>query len=77
MPLQDVFQLCFVDISLLEQLFDADPVFGPPDAGGNGDDVFGLENSRRDAFVIDPLRFAHRFLGQTVGGEKLDRKSAQ
>jgi hypothetical protein len=36
MPLQDAFQLCFNEVSLLEQLLNARFVFLAPDAGGNG-----------------------------------------
>ena len=76
MPLQDFFQLRFIEIGLLEHLFDTRLVFRPPYAGGNGDDVFGAENFRGHAFIINARRFANGFFGQSVGGEKLNGKSA-
>jgi len=39
MPLQDVFQLCLIEVRLLEQLLDARFVLGPAHAGGYGHNV--------------------------------------
>jgi len=77
MLLQVFFQLRFIQPGLLEHLFDARLVLGPTNAGGNGHDVFGAENFRRHAFVINVLGFTHGFLGQSVGGEKLHLESAR
>ena len=41
MPLQDFFQLSFIESRLLKHLFNTRLVLGPPHAGGNGDDVRG------------------------------------
>ena len=75
MPLQDIIQLCLIEIRLLEHLLDARLVLGPAHAGGYGHNVFGAENFRRHAFVINMLSLAHGFLGQSLGGEELDGKS--
>src|SRR5882724_8705123 len=75
MPLQDVFQLCLIEVGLLEQLLDARFVLGPAHAGGYGHNVFGAEYFCRHAFVINMLSLAHGFLGQSLGGEELDGKS--
>ena len=50
MPLQDTFQLCFIEVALLEQLFNARLVFLPSHAGSNGNKVFDAEDPGRDAF---------------------------
>ena len=55
MPLWDVVQQRIVDFSLRHQLFDAGQVFVPPDAGGDGNEVFGTENVCRYAFVFYQL----------------------
>lgn len=65
-----------VEIGLFEHLLDAGAVFGAPDAGGDGDEVFGPENPARHAVELDRERLAHGFLGQSVGGEPLDGEAA-
>ena len=64
MPLQDFFQPGFVQVGLLEQLFDARLVLRPSHAGGNGNDVLGAEDFGRDALVFNTLGLAHSFPGQ-------------
>lgn len=75
MPLQEFFQLRFIEGGLLEHLFDACLVFGPAHAGDDGHDVFGAENLRGHAFIINALRFPNGLLGQSVGGAELHRES--
>ena len=71
MTLQDDFQLCFVEVGLLEQLFDARLVLRPAHAGSNGDDVFSLKNFRWHAFEVDSCGLPHRFFGQPACCQKL------
>ena len=75
MPLEHFCQIRFIEVSLLEKLFNAHLVLGASHAGGDGDDVFGAENFRRDAFVFDPFGLVHGFLRQSVGGKELDGES--
>src|SRR5215472_7536446 len=77
MPLQDVFQAVLVQVGLLKQLLDAHLILGPANAGSNGYDVFGPEDFGGQAFVINVLGLAHRFLGQTAGGEKPNGESPE
>ena len=63
MPLQNIFQPCFVEVGLLEHLLDTGLVLGPPNTGSNGDDVFGAENFRWHAFIINALGLAHGLWG--------------
>ena len=77
MPLQHVCQIGFVQVGLLQELFDARLVLGAADAGSNGDDVFGPENLGGHVFVVQPFRLAHGFLSQSGSGKKLDGKAPQ
>ncbi len=76
MPMQYLFQLGLVDIGLRKHLLDARLILGAANARGNGYDVFGAKNLGGHAFVIHMLRFAHCFIGESIGGEKLHGKPA-
>jgi hypothetical protein len=56
------FQLCFVEIGLLEKLFDARLVLRPAHAGGDGNDVFGAEDFGGIARRIDRAASKPHFL---------------
>ena len=76
MPLQDFFQPGFVQVGLLEQLFNARLVLLPSHAGGNGNDMFSAEDFRGHAFEFDAFGLAHGFPGQSAGSKELHRESA-
>ena len=75
MPLQNVFQINFVEIGLLKQLFDARLVLLPSHTGGNGNDIFGAKNPGGHTFIFDAFGFMNGFPGQAVRGKKRDGKS--
>jgi len=72
MPLQDVFQLCLIEIRLLEQVARCAPLSLARPRWRLWPQCVRLGNFRRHAFVINMLRLAHGFLGQSLGAEELD-----
>ena len=72
MPTKNMVQQGLVDLRLRHELLDARQTFVSSDIRRDCDDVFRLKNLRRHALVLNLLRMADRFFGQSGRGQKLN-----